>query len=793
MISRPAVPRKDNAPVSIRIRLKYPDLDTFIEKYAANISQGGMFIQSRAPQPVGTTLRFEVLLADGSRLLKGEGKVIWVREYDAAQPTKVHGMGVKFLELDDESQSVVSLVLAHKGGRLKDRKKSATQEVQALEGEVQTDAEEPDEQAEGEPPPAEEPAPEGPALEEPPLVEPPPEEHDEAVIAAQVIPPPKPTRPRPPDRVDVAMAVVDSGGDGVAVALANADHALGALMDDAGISDAQVAATISRALTLGVGGAGVEGLAQLLEHDPPPPVDAQTAMEALNQTLGASVVVPPPRWEKPPPLVAPTPEPEPEKPVASTMPAAQAPQPEPDDEPITIPARDEPEQEEPVRSDWDGEGEQQYEEKAPEDLPLFDAASEEPGYEEPGYEEPGYEEPGYEEPGYVEPGDEERAFEEPEPARPGYEQPEYEQPEYGPLPGEDEPIAALPSLEDEIESAEPPDDADLYPAGTFDGELPAPEPEFDPTLLEAAARVSRAHDPEHVDKTFDLSEESTVGMDDEVFAAPAPAVGDEPPPRAPDGGWKSLKTATKLLDHETSDVLLDLAQRSAGADDGYHEPLGDFSDDELENAVTGLPFDEGDEADQLSSEMWREVQREAADLSDPGSVPVSMADPGAEPVARIDEPEDNLSIHLDDFDDSHFEVEEETQVSGAPSFDDEVGADPAADLLPADNIFPSDPDLHDEVFDALAGLKDAGQEHVPADVIHVEPIKSIPSDLSVPSLDDLATVAQASSAPEEMPSHPVDLDDIHVIADDPEEVQGGQDFKPRKSGIFRRLFGKKKE
>ena len=58
--------RKDNSPVSIRIRLRYPDIESFVEKYAANVSQGGMFIQSRAPQPVGRLLRFEVLLADGA-------------------------------------------------------------------------------------------------------------------------------------------------------------------------------------------------------------------------------------------------------------------------------------------------------------------------------------------------------------------------------------------------------------------------------------------------------------------------------------------------------------------------------------------------------------------------------------------------------------------------------------------------------------------------------------------------------------------------------------------------------
>jgi uncharacterized protein (TIGR02266 family) len=103
----------------MRIKLKYPDVDTFIQKYAVNISRGGIFIATKTPKPVGTVIRFEFLLAnaEGSAVIRGEGQVQWTREYDAAQPTKAHGMGVKFTKLDGESQAVVERALAYRAAK----------------------------------------------------------------------------------------------------------------------------------------------------------------------------------------------------------------------------------------------------------------------------------------------------------------------------------------------------------------------------------------------------------------------------------------------------------------------------------------------------------------------------------------------------------------------------------------------------------------------------------------------------------------------------------------------------
>jgi uncharacterized protein (TIGR02266 family) len=84
----------------VRVRLKYPDVETLVERFSPNVTRGGIFLASREPQAVGTAIRFEVSLLAGTAVLAGEGRVTWVKPFDPATPTKPHGMGVSFSRID---------------------------------------------------------------------------------------------------------------------------------------------------------------------------------------------------------------------------------------------------------------------------------------------------------------------------------------------------------------------------------------------------------------------------------------------------------------------------------------------------------------------------------------------------------------------------------------------------------------------------------------------------------------------------------------------------------------------
>ncbi len=90
----------------MRVRLKYPDLETLVDRFAPNVTRGGIFLASRDPRPVGSLIRFEVSLLSGTVALSGEGKVTWVKPFDPATPTRPHGMGVSFTLIDPDSREM---------------------------------------------------------------------------------------------------------------------------------------------------------------------------------------------------------------------------------------------------------------------------------------------------------------------------------------------------------------------------------------------------------------------------------------------------------------------------------------------------------------------------------------------------------------------------------------------------------------------------------------------------------------------------------------------------------------
>lgn len=104
-------------PVTLKIKFKSATLDQFIERYAIDVSQGGIFIRTKDPLPVGTTMRFEFQLRDASPLIMGEGTVVWIREHSPNQAGVAPGMGVRFDRITESSQTVLDQILSQKALR----------------------------------------------------------------------------------------------------------------------------------------------------------------------------------------------------------------------------------------------------------------------------------------------------------------------------------------------------------------------------------------------------------------------------------------------------------------------------------------------------------------------------------------------------------------------------------------------------------------------------------------------------------------------------------------------------
>lgn len=89
--------RGPRVPLEVEVTLESEH--NFFTGVTANISEGGVFVATPAPPPVGTDVGFELLLG-GQRFLV-IGVVCWIRDERAASPGAPAGCGVRFAHLED--------------------------------------------------------------------------------------------------------------------------------------------------------------------------------------------------------------------------------------------------------------------------------------------------------------------------------------------------------------------------------------------------------------------------------------------------------------------------------------------------------------------------------------------------------------------------------------------------------------------------------------------------------------------------------------------------------------------
>jgi molecular chaperone DnaK len=105
-------------PVGLAVRVSHGTLDEFVDRFAVNISRGGVFIRTREPKPVGTRVSLELKLHGGETVIRGEGVVRWVQAKSAAaRPPAAPGMGIQFTDLDEKSRALVERMVTLKERR----------------------------------------------------------------------------------------------------------------------------------------------------------------------------------------------------------------------------------------------------------------------------------------------------------------------------------------------------------------------------------------------------------------------------------------------------------------------------------------------------------------------------------------------------------------------------------------------------------------------------------------------------------------------------------------------------
>jgi uncharacterized protein (TIGR02266 family) len=91
----------------VPVNQEFECIEEYISEYVSNISKGGVFIRSKNPLPVGTTvtLQFSVIVED-VQTIEGEGEVVRV---DMSEEDM--GMGIAFTKLTADSKELIDRIV----------------------------------------------------------------------------------------------------------------------------------------------------------------------------------------------------------------------------------------------------------------------------------------------------------------------------------------------------------------------------------------------------------------------------------------------------------------------------------------------------------------------------------------------------------------------------------------------------------------------------------------------------------------------------------------------------------
>jgi len=107
--------KRRSARSPVEIKVDYRSVGRFLTDYSVNLSRTGLFVQTCLPLDPGEHVRLRLSLPEAEAPFALDGVVKWVskRDDDVDHPA---GMGIEFLEVDEELERHVERLLARRGG-----------------------------------------------------------------------------------------------------------------------------------------------------------------------------------------------------------------------------------------------------------------------------------------------------------------------------------------------------------------------------------------------------------------------------------------------------------------------------------------------------------------------------------------------------------------------------------------------------------------------------------------------------------------------------------------------------
>jgi len=105
-IERRASPRAD-----IVVRVNYQNVDSLFSEFARNINDGGIFVETDTPQPIGTNVELEFKLPGADRPIQVVGNVVRTVGIDQVGPDGIAGMAIEFENLDSDARQQINEIV----------------------------------------------------------------------------------------------------------------------------------------------------------------------------------------------------------------------------------------------------------------------------------------------------------------------------------------------------------------------------------------------------------------------------------------------------------------------------------------------------------------------------------------------------------------------------------------------------------------------------------------------------------------------------------------------------------
>lgn len=107
-------PRRAFPRYNARFAVRFATVQEFVLEYAANISAGGLFVQTDNPPPLKTVVRVEMELPGGGPPVPARGLVVHrVTKEEARKRGTTPGVGLQFVGADDGFRSRIDAAIEH--------------------------------------------------------------------------------------------------------------------------------------------------------------------------------------------------------------------------------------------------------------------------------------------------------------------------------------------------------------------------------------------------------------------------------------------------------------------------------------------------------------------------------------------------------------------------------------------------------------------------------------------------------------------------------------------------------